>query len=96
MIDRVELVLLDEHLAARRRSGALEPDQRVDAGLGVQDAQEHLRVDGDLGRLVLLGAVDDGGNAARRAQAARLVLAAAVSLFSACSVASIASSQRPT
>ena len=80
VVDRIELVLLDQHLAARRQARAFEPDQRVDAGLRVQDAQQHLRVDRDLRRLVLLGAVDDRGNAPRRAQAARLVLAAAVSL----------------
>ena len=82
VVDRVELVLLDEHLAAPPRLGPFEPDQRVDAGVRVQDAQQHLRVDGDLGRLVLLGAVDDGRNAAGRAQAPRLVLAPAVSFFS--------------
>ena len=81
MVDRVELVLLDEHLAAAE-VGPFEPDQRVHAGVRVQDAQQHLRVDGDRDRLVLLGAVDDGRNAAGRAQAPRLVLAPGLSFLS--------------
>ena len=81
VVDRVELVLLHEHLAALADVRAFEPDQRVDAGVGVQDAQEHLGVNGDLGRLPLDGAVDDRGDLPRGAQPARLVLAPGVSLL---------------
>ena len=88
VVDRIELVLLDEHLAAAELD-PVEPDQRVDAGLGVQDPQQQLRVDRNLDRLALLDAVDDRRNAPGRAQAPRLVLAAAVPFFYCEVVASI-------
>ena len=54
----------------------LQPDQRVDARLGVKNPQQDPGVDRDLGRLALFGAVDDRGDLAAGAQPARFVLAA--------------------
>ena len=79
MVDRIELVFLDEH--ARVAAVELQADQRVDARFRVQDPQQRLRIDGDLDRLALLGAVDDGRNPSPRAQPPRLVLAASFTFF---------------
>ena len=73
-MDRIELVLLHEH--PRRRAVELQTDQRVHAGLGVQDPRQDLRVHGDLGGVALVGTVDNRRDPAARTQPARLVLAA--------------------
>src|SRR5207237_10627204 len=73
--------LLREHLAAAGQPRAFEADERIHAGVGVQDAQQYAWIDRDLGRLALVRTIYHGGNLARRAQTARLVLAAPCSLL---------------
>ena len=74
VVDRIDLVFLDQH--ARVAAVELQADERVHARLGMQNPEQHLRIDRNLDRLALLGAVHDGGNTAARAQPPRLVLAA--------------------
>ena len=82
VVDRVELILLDQHPRVAAGVGQpLETDERVDARFRVQDLQQRLRIDGDLERLPLLGAVEHGRDASARAQPARLVLASGLTLL---------------
>jgi hypothetical protein len=80
--DGIELVLLHHHL--RLFAIQLQRDQRVGTGVRVKNVHHRFRVDRyrhALGQLALPAlAVDDRGQAAGRTQAARFVLAAALSL----------------
>ena len=75
VIDRVELIFLDQDAGIAGRGHALEPNQRVDAGLRVQDLRQRLWIDGNLQRFALLCAVEYRRYAPARAQPPRLVLA---------------------
>jgi hypothetical protein len=77
MRDRIELIVLDQDTGIARAI-ELQRDQRVRARLGMQNAQQGLRLDGDRGprpaSVLLRPTVQDRRNVAAPARAPRLVL----------------------